>query len=246
MKPCFSLCAAAIAAWAFTIQSASALVSIYGETAAAGSNLTVNIYADLSTNTLVSFGVRLLYNTNNLRVIAAAKNAAVWHLSDGTTLYPYADPATSTPGEVLILGAKFDGLNPLQGVTGQHVRLGNVTFIRLNPSPFQFTLALGRPTAFDNFVTASGSVLDAAADGIAIGNVSTLQMVGVTRGLSGLYVQWQGGSQATQYLQRRFSLGTDDRWIDIFTNPPPTSTTVTYTNPIATNSTIFYRVRVQP
>lgn len=246
MKFFFSLCAAAIAAGAFTIQSASAVVNIYGETATAGSNLTVNIYADLSTNALVSFGVRLVYDTNNLRVIAAAKNPAVWYLCDGRTLYPYADPDTSTPGEVLILGAKFDGLNPLQGVTGQHVRLGNVTFSRLSLAPPQFTLALGRLTAFDNFVTASGSVLDTAADGIAIGNVSTLQMVGVTRGLGGLYVQWQGGSQATQYLQRRFSLGTDDQWVDIFTNPPPTSTTVTYTNPIATNRTMFYRVRVQP
>ena len=221
-------------------------MSIYGETTAAGPNITVNLYADLDTNTLVSFGVRLLYNTNNLRVISAAKNPAIWYLSDGTTQYPYADPDTSTPGEVLILGARFDGLHPLQGVTGQHVRLGNVTFTRLSLAPLQFTLALGRPTAFDNFVTASGSVLDTAADGIAMGNVSTLQMLGVTRSLDGLYVQWQGGSQATQYLQRRFSLGINDQWVDIFTNPPPTSTTVTYTNSIATNSTSFYRVRVQP
>ena len=247
MKFYFSLCAAAVAAGAFTLQSASAVVNIYGETAAASSNIiTVNIYADLATNTLVSFGVRLLYNPNNLRVIAAAKDPAVWYLSDGRTLYPYTDPDTSTPGEVLILGAKFDGLNPRQGVTGQHVRLGNVTFSRLSPALPQFTLALGRPTAFDNFVTASGSVLDTAADGIAIGNVSTLQMLGVTRGPGGFYVQWQGGSQATQYLQRRFSAGPEGQWVDIFTNPPPTATTVTYTNPIGTNGTSFYRVRAQP
>jgi hypothetical protein len=246
MKSHFSLCAAAIAAWAFAVPSASAVVSIYGETATTGSNVTVNIYADLSTNTLVSFGVRLLYDTNNLRVIAAAKNAAVWYLSDGRTLYPYADPDTSTPGGVLILGAKFDGNNPLQGVTGQHVRLGTVTFSRLTPARPDFTLALGRPTAFDNFVTAGGSVLDTAVDGIVLGSVSTLQMLGVSRGPGGLYVQWQGGTQATQYLQRRFSLGPDGQWGDIFTNPPPTATTVTYTDPIGTNSTRFYRVRVQP
>jgi len=246
MKSHFSLCAAAIAAWAFAVPSASAVVSLYGETTTTSSNITVNIYADLSTNTLVSFGVRLLYDTNNLRVIAAAKNTAVWYLSDGRTLYPYAEPDTSTPGEVLILGAKLDGLNPLQGVTGQHVRLGSVTFSRLSLALPQFTLALGRSTAFDNFVTPGGSVLDTAADGIALGNVSTLQMVGVSRGPGGFYVQWQGGSQATQYLQQRFSLGPDGQWIDIFTNPPPTAATVTYTNPISSNTTMFYRVRVQP
>jgi hypothetical protein len=246
MKSYLYLAAAAIAAFTFTSQSVSASVNIYGEAGWDGSNVTVHIYADLSTNSLVSFGVRLQYDANNLHLLAAAKNAAVWYLSDGRTLYPYADPDTATPGEVLLLGAKFDGLNPLQGVSGQHVLLGTVTFGRLGSAPPKFTLALGRPTAFDNFVTTSGSVLDTAADGIVLGNVSTLQMIGVTPGPGGVAVQWQGGTQATQYLQRRFSLGPADQWVDIFTNPPPTSTTVTYTNSVGTNRMMFYRVRVQP
>ncbi|MCX6925189.1 MAG: hypothetical protein NT154_18545 [Verrucomicrobia bacterium] len=246
MKSFLYLCAATIAAFACASQSVSASVNIYGETGSDGTNVTVHIYADLGTNSLVSFGVRLHYDASNLQLLAAAKNAAVWQLSDGRTIYPYADPDTSTAGEVILLGAKFDGLNPLQGVFGQHVLLGTVTFGRRSSAPPVFTLALGRPTNFNNFVTTSDTVLDASPGGIVLGDVVPLQMIGVTPGPSWVTVQWRGGTEATQYLQQRFSLGTDGQWDDIFTNPPPTATTVTYTNPIGTNRTMFYRVRVQP
>lgn len=246
MKFYLYLCAATIAAFACASQSVSASVNIYGDTDTDGTNVTVHIYADLGTNSLVSFCVRLHYDASHLQLLAAAKNAAVWQLSNGRTIYPYADPDTSTAGEVILLGAKFDGLNPLQGVSGQHVLMGAVTFGRLSSAPPAFTLGLGRPTDFNNFVTTGGTVLDAAPGGIVLGDVTPLQMIGVTPGPGWVAVQWQGGTQATQYLQRRFSLGTNGQWVDIFTNPPPTATTVSYTNPIGTNGTMFYRVRAQP
>ena len=246
MKSHLYLCAAALAALLCASQSVSASVNVYGETSADGTNVSVRLHADLGANSLVSFGVRLQYDPNNLQLLTAAKNAAVWSLSDGRNQYPYAEPDTSTPGEVLLLGAKFDGLNPLQGVTGQHVLLGTVTFRRLTSAPPKFSLALGHPNNFDNFVTTGGTVLDTAPGGIVISEVVPLQMIGVTPGPGVVTVQWQGGTQATQYLQRRFSLGAADPWVDIFTNPPPTSPTVTYTNLVGTNRVIFYRVRIQP
>ena len=135
MKSYLYLCAATIAAFACASQSVSASVNIYGDTDTDGTNVTVHIYADLGTNSLVSFCVRLHYDASHLQLLAAAKNAAVWQLSNGRTIYPYADPDTSTAGEVILLGAKFDGLNPLQGVSGQHVLMGAVTFGRLSSAP---------------------------------------------------------------------------------------------------------------
>ncbi len=246
MKSSLSLCALALAVWALPPQPVAAGVNLYGEMASSGSTATVNLYADTSTSSLMSFGVRLLYDTNNLYVIAAAKNTAVWYLSTGGTNIPYLDPDTSVPGQVTILGAKLDTLNPLQGVSGQHVLLGIVTFGRLSATTPQFTLALGRPSAFDNFVTTGGDVLDNAAGGVVIDTVYTLRMTGVTLVSGGVSVQWQGGIQATEFLQRRFCLGTNDQWVNIFTNPPPTAPTVTYTDPIGTNRLMFYRVRAQP
>ena len=246
MKSHLYLCAAALAALLCASQSVSASVNVYGETSSDGTNVSVHLYADLGANSLVSFGVRLQYDPNNLQLLSALKNAAIWYLSDGQHQYPYTEPDTTTPGEVLLLGVKFDGRNPLQGVTGQHVLLGTVTFRRLTSAPPTFTLALGRPNSFDNFVTTGGTVLDTAPGGIVVSEVVALQMIGVTPGPGWVTVQWRGGTQVTQYLQRRFSLGPTDLWGDIFTNPPPTSPTVTYTNLVGTNRVIFYRVRVQP
>jgi len=246
MKSSLSLGALALAVWALRPQTVVAGVNLYGEMATSGSIATVNIYADTSTSSLMTFGVRLLYDTNNLYVIAAAKNTAVWYLSTGGTNVPYLDPDTSVPGQVTILGARLDTLNPLQGVSGQHVLLGTVTLGRLSDAGPQFALALGRPGAFDNFVTTGGDVLDHVAGGVVIDTVYSLRMIGVTRVAGGVSVQWQGGIQATQFLQRRFSLGANDPWVDVFTNPPPTAPTVAYTDPIGTNGMMFYRVRAQP
>lgn len=57
-------------------------------------------------------------------------------------------------------------------------------------------------------------------------------------------VNWQGGIQATQYLQRRFTLDGSNSWRDILTNPAPTPTTGSYTDLLGTNAMQFYRMKV--
>jgi len=292
-----SVCAVASALGTLAAPRAAAAVSVYGEASSSGPAITVNIFADIPTP-LLSFGIRVRYEARNVGVTAAAKNTAAWYFSDGKNPVPYLDPDTSTPGEVLILGGKMDGLNPLEGVTGRHVLLGSVTFARLAPATPQFSLDFGRPIPYANFVTTSGTVLDAAADGIVFGTVapdpadvdldglpdaweihyfggiekydwsddpdqdgfnnrqeyiadtnptdpaSYLRITAIQPQPGGVSIAWQGGVEATQYLQQRLTLEDGkDTWLDIFTNPPPTTINGNQTLLLGTNSLMFYRLR---
>jgi hypothetical protein len=243
MKKQLSLFALALAAWAQSAQPVEAAVNVYGETAASGPAIVVNIYADSPSKSLLSFGVRLLYDTNTVYVLGAAKNTAVWHFSTGGTNIPYIDPDTATPGQVSILGAKFDSLNPLEGVFGQHILLGTVTFGLLSQATPHFTLALGRPAAFSNFVATDGAVLDTASDGVVFNPITPVQVSGVSLVAGGVSIKWLGG-QATQVLQRRYSLAPRDPWLDVFTNLPSAFTNIAYVDPISTNRAAFYRIRM--
>ena len=60
-------------------------------------------------------------------------------------------------------------------------------------------------------------------------------------------VTWQGGVMATQYLEQSVNAVTGEQWKTIFTNVPPTP--ITNTQPdspsVLTNSTLYYRIRVE-
>ncbi len=72
---------------------------------------------------------------------------------------------------------------------------------------------------------------------------SHLRITGVSFVPGGIAFQWQGGTQATQYLQCTFDLSAAAPWTDVFTNLPPTVTPSGFTNASATNVTQFYRLR---
>lgn len=74
---------------------------------------------------------------------------------------------------------------------------------------------------------------------------SCLRVSGIAAGPGGLRIRWQGGTNATQYLQQARELGgTNGTWRDIFTNPTPTYSG-SYTNLFETNSRMFYRIRAE-
>jgi hypothetical protein len=60
----------------------------------------------------------------------------------------------------------------------------------------------------------------------------------------GMAILWQGGIYSTQFLQQRLGLVGTNLWTDIFTSPPPTANPNGFTNPGATHSARFYRIRV--
>ena len=149
-----------------------AAVSVYGEATSSGPTVTVSLYADILTTPLMSFGARVFYDPLNVYVITASKNTGVWYFSDGTNLLSYVDPDVSKSGEVLILGGKLDARAPLQGVSGQHVLLGTVTFGRLTQAIPSFSLGLGRPAPYANFAAPDATVLDSQQGAIVIGTVT--------------------------------------------------------------------------
>jgi len=73
---------------------------------------------------------------------------------------------------------------------------------------------------------------------------SSLRITQVTFGPAGIAFQWQGGTQATQFLQCAFELSAAASWTDIFTNLPPTASPSGFTNTPPTTATQFYRLRV--
>ncbi len=74
---------------------------------------------------------------------------------------------------------------------------------------------------------------------------SYLCITGITPGAGGVRIDWQGGTNASQYLQQTTGLDPTNSWVDIFTNPPtPNPGSFTVTSSIGTNSAMFYRIRV--
>jgi len=73
---------------------------------------------------------------------------------------------------------------------------------------------------------------------------SVLQITDIGADGSGMRVDWKGGAQALQYLERRTNLVSGSSWIPIFANMPPTSTSTNFTDVGGTNTASeFYRIK---
>lgn len=75
--------------------------------------------------------------------------------------------------------------------------------------------------------------------------LSVLRLSHIIPEANGLRLEWQGGERAWQFLERTNTLtSTANRWITIFTNPPPTLLSTNFLDDIlGTNRPLFYRVR---
>ena len=82
------------------------------------------------------------------------------------------------------------------------------------------------------------------ADTDPLVGASHLRITGVSLLPGGLKLDWQGGVEATQILQRNLSVGGADSWLNIHTAAPPTSTSGSYTDVLGTNALQFYRLKV--
>jgi len=80
------------------------------------------------------------------------------------------------------------------------------------------------------------------ADTNPTNRASFLGMSGASRSGGSVTIRWHGGVQATQVLQRSFSLGPTVSWVNIFTNLPPTSVNATYADAIGANQSAYYRI----
>jgi hypothetical protein len=74
---------------------------------------------------------------------------------------------------------------------------------------------------------------------------SYVRIISAQFSTNGVQINWSGGSQAWQYLQRVSSIGGTNTWVNIQTVLPPTAINGSYMDGAATNGLNFYRIRVQ-
>ena len=75
--------------------------------------------------------------------------------------------------------------------------------------------------------------------------LSVLRLGSIIRSNQVIRLQWIGGINATQYLERSYSLNPTSQWVTILTNNPPTPITNQFAEPTGGSlSNRFYRIRV--
>jgi hypothetical protein len=152
-----------------------AAVTYFADCAWEATEFVCDIYADTGGDDVISGGVKLSYDTSKLSNPVAEKNEAVWYFgTDEGTKYAYMDPVVDTgAGTILYIVGKLDEDAPTEGVSGDRVIIGNVTFTRSasddpwgDGDPVAFyglDLMLGRGGNYENFVSTAGDLLDDTA-----------------------------------------------------------------------------------
>jgi hypothetical protein len=104
------------------------------------------------------------------------------------------------------------------------------------------------PTGVNNPDTDGDGMKDGAewtADTNPTNKSSVLTITDIKWQGTGMQVTWSGGVNARQYLLRKASLTSGpDMWEAIFTNQPPTLTTINMVD-ITTNKMFFYKIRAE-
>lgn len=124
------------------------------------------------------------------------------------------------------------------GIAGKHLLTPYEQWKQIFLGDF-FALDSGDPDS-DGF----SNLDEYTADTDPTNSASHLRITGISFVPAGVALHWQGGIQATQYLQSTFDLSAAASWTDIFTNLPPTASPSGYTNPPPANATQFFRLRV--
>jgi hypothetical protein len=127
------------------------------------------IYANSGADTLISGGVSLEYDTDELTLQSAQKNEKEWFFGDGTPggNFPYMDPQdveiADSKKAVLTVVGKLKESAPTEGIAGPRIETARIEFAIVNSSeaPFDLTLGLARGGNYENFVSTEGTLLDA-------------------------------------------------------------------------------------
>jgi len=127
--------------------------------------LVLNVFADSAVQ-LRTFGILLVYNPNEVARPAVFTNDALWFLSAKVGQRSTYSPTQLSEKSVRIVGARFQGDDRGQGVTGQELLLATVVFQRASSVLPSFELALAGPKGYASFVTVDGGNLDDSVDGL--------------------------------------------------------------------------------
>ena len=101
------------------------------------------------------------------------------------------------------------------------------------------------PTKLDYDGDGVSNFAEYIADTNPTNSTSYLHITQIQPVSGGVWLQWHGGTYATQYLEQTFSLGLPGSpWSNFLTVIPPTPIIGNFTNLTGTNRAMFYRVRV--
>lgn len=88
------------------------------------------------------------------------------------------------------------------------------------------------------------NLLEYLADTNPTNALSVLRISRIVPEANGLRLEWQGGAQARQFLERSRSVGAaGTNWLTIYTNNPPSPLQTNLFDLLGTNRALFYRVR---
>src|ERR1051325_261255 len=118
-----------------------------------------------------------------------------------------------------------------------------------NGVPDWWSLKYFGQTAIDPNADADGDGFNNYAEYVAgtdpLNSNSYLRITGILNLGGGAQINWQGGTQARQILQRTSGLEGTNSWLNLQTNEPPTPLGGSYLDVLNTNSASFYRIRVE-
>lgn len=123
----------------------------------------LDVFVDAGEAELRAFGFRALFNPDELRFTSGGRYASLWFLRDETgDNSPYTDVTEPGPGVVRVVGGRFDGANPEEGVSGDDLLLATLVFERLDNDSPKIELTLAGPPPYVSFALAGGEPLDSA------------------------------------------------------------------------------------
>jgi hypothetical protein len=125
----------------------------------------LNVFADSAVQ-LRSFGILLSYHPEEVAEPAVFANHALWFLSAQPGQRSAYTPALLTERSVRIVGARFQGEAPGNGVQGRELLLATLVFPRTGETLPSFGIDLAGPELYASFVAIDGSHIDDQVDGL--------------------------------------------------------------------------------
>ena len=105
--------------------AAMAVPAVSAECDFTDTNLYCDVYVNTAGDSLISGGVKLMYNPSELSNPIASKNETDWYF--GPARPSYMDPETAVVGEVVFIVGKLDESSAHAGVNGSRVEMGHVS-----------------------------------------------------------------------------------------------------------------------
>ena len=121
----------------------------------------LDVFADSGGVPLRGFGFTATFDPNELAFTSGGRYAGLWFLrGEDSVSYAYTDVTMPSAGVVRVVGGRFDGDHPGEGIAGDNLLLATLVFSRLSGNAPEIKLDLVGPASFVSFAAADGAPLD--------------------------------------------------------------------------------------